>query len=389
MTTVRAFLLCAISTCLPALAGQAGPVSAKELTASVQPFIDRHELAGAVMLAADKDRVLGVEAAGWANIEARRPMRTDSIFWIASQSKCITAAALMMLTDEGKLKVDDLVEKHLPEFKGQRVVAEKDTARILLRRPKHPITIHNVLTHTSGLPFASALEAPTLDLLPLSARVRSYAMTPLDFEPDSRYRYSNAGINTAGRIVEVVTQMPFEDFLDKRLFGPLGMKDTTFWPSRAQAARIATSYKPGPGGKSLAATTIGQLRYPLTDRTVRHPMPAGGLFSTARDVARFYRMLLNGGQLDGKRYLSESAVKQMTSRQTPAGLKQSYGFGLTVGGDFFGHGGAYSTNTTADTRRGLILVWLVQHAGFPGKGGQAQGAFRKAAVDAFAPAAGK
>jgi CubicO group peptidase (beta-lactamase class C family) len=167
------------------------------------------------------------------------------------------------------------------------------------------------------------------------------------------------------------------------------MKDTTFWPSQAQAARIATSYKPAPGGKGLAATTIGQLRYPLTDRRGRFPMPAGGLFSTARDVARFYRMLLNGGRLDGKRYLSESAVKQMTSRQTPAGLKESYGFGLAVGGDFFGHGGAYSTNTIADTRRGLILVWLVQHAGFAGKGAQAQGAFRKAAIEAFAPPASK
>ena len=316
-------------------------------------------------------------------------MTSRRILLVSVISMCLPAAALMMLVDEGKLKVDDPVEKYLPEFKGQMVVAEKDAEHVLLGRPKHPITIHNVLTHTSGLPFRSALETPTLDLLPLNVCAGSYAMTPLDFEPDSQYRYSNAGINTAGRIVEVLAKMPFEEFLDKRLFEPLGMRDTTFWPSQAQAARIATSYKPGPGGKGLAATTIGQLRYPLTDRQRRFPMPAGGLFSTAHDVARFYRMLLSGGQLDGRRYLSESAVKQMTSRQTPAGLKESYGFGLAVGGDFFGHGGAYSTNTTADTRRGLILVWLVQHAGFPGKGGQAQAAFRKAALDAFTSAAGK
>lgn len=390
MTNMKTLLLCAASTCLPALAAGAGGDGGgrKALAASVQPFIHRHELAGAVMLVADKDRVLAVQAAGWADIDARRPMRTDSIFWIASQSKCITAAAVMMLADEGKLKVTDPVEKYLPEFKGQMVVAEKDAAGVLLRRPKHPVTIRNVLSHTSGLPFRSALEVPTLDGLPLRVCAGSYAMTPLDFEPDSRYRYSNAGINTAGRIVEVLAGVPFEEFLARRLFGPLGMKDTTFWPSRAQAARIATSYKPGPGGKALAATTIGQLRYPLTDRRRRFPMPAGGLFSTANDVARFYRMLLSGGKLDGRRYLSESAVRQMTRRQTPAGLKQSYGFGLAVGDDFFGHGGAYSTNTTADTGRGLILVWLVQHAGFPGKGGQAQGAFRKAAIEAFAPPAG-
>jgi CubicO group peptidase (beta-lactamase class C family) len=265
------------------------------------------------------------------------------------------------------------VEKYLPEFRGQMAVAEKDADHVLLRRPKHPITVRNVLTHTSGLPFQSALEGPTLDGFPLSARVRSYAMTPLEFEPDSKYQYSNAGINTAARIIEVVARMPFERFLDERLFRPLGMKDTTFWPTDEQAARIAKSYKPGPDNKGLEETTIGQLHYPLTDRAERFPMPAGGLFSTAHDVARFYQMLLNGGQLDGKRLLSEAAVKQMTSRQTPPGINDS-----------FGHGGAYSTNSWADTGRGQIFVWLVQHAGFPGEGGKAQDAFKKAAHDAFA-----
>ena len=271
----------------------------------MQPFVDRQELAGAVMLVADKDKVLAAEAVGWADIAAQKPMQTDSMFWIASQSKPITAAALMMLVDEGKVNVDDPVEKYLPEFQGQMVVAEKDAEHVLLRRPKHPITVKNVLSHTSGLPFKSALEEPTLDLFPLAARVRSYAMTPLEFEPDSKYQYSNAGINTAARIIEVVAGMPFERFLDERLFQPLGMKDTTFWPSDEQVARIAKSYKPGPGNQGLEETTIGQLYYPLTDRTQRFPMPAGGLFSTAHDMARFYQMLLNGGQLDGKRYLSE------------------------------------------------------------------------------------
>ena len=364
------------STCLQAQ-------TSGELEASVRPFVDRQELAGAVMLVADKDKVLTAEAVGWANIGEKKSMQTDSIFWIASQSKPITAAALMMLVDEGKVDVDAPVEKYLPEFQGQMVVAEKDAEHILLRRPKHPITVKNALSHTSGLPFKSAIEEPTLDLFPLSARVRSYAMTPLEFEPDSKYQYSNAGINTAGRIIEVVAGMPFEEFLDERLFQPLGMRDTTFWPTQEQAARIADSYKPGAGNRGLEKTTIGQLYYPLTDRTQRFPMPAGGLFSTARDMARFYQMLLNRGQLDGKRYLSGAAVTQLTSRQTPPELNNSYGFGLAVGDTFFGHGGAYSTNTTADTGHGLILVWLVQHAGFPGEGGKAQGVFKKAAIDKF------
>ena len=353
------------------------------VAASVQPFVDRHELAGAVMLVADKEKILTTEAVGWADIAAKKPMQADDMFWIASQSKPITATALMMLVDEGKVNVDDPVEKYLPEFRGQMVVAEKDDDHVLLRRPKHPITVKNVLSHTSGLPFKSEIEEPTLDLFPLAARVRSYAMTPLVFEPDSKYQYSNAGINTAGRIIEVVARMPFERFLDERLFLPLGMKDTTFWPNEAQVARIAKSYKPGAGNQGLEETTIGQLYYPLSDRTQRFPMPAGGLFATAHDLARFYQMLLSGGQLDGKRYLSESAVKQLTSRQTPLELPNSYGFGFAVGDASFGHGGAYSTNSRADTKRDLISVWLVQHAGFPGEGRKAQGVFEKAAFDTF------
>jgi CubicO group peptidase (beta-lactamase class C family) len=357
-----------------------------KLAASVQPFVDRQELAGAVMLVADKDKTLDVEAAGWADIAAKKPMQADSMFWIASQSKPITAAALMLLVDEGKVNVDDPVEKYLPEFRGQMVVAEKDADHVVLRRPKHPITVKNVLSHTSGLPFKSALEEPTLDRYPLAVRVRSYAMTPLEFEPDSKYQYSNAGINTAGRIIEVVSGMSFEKFLDERLCRPLGMKDTTFWPSDEQAPRVAKAYKPGLGNRGLVETKIEQLYYPLTDRAERFSMPAGGLFSTAHDVACFYQMLLGGGQRDGKRCLSEAAVKQLTSRQTPPELKDSYGFGFSVGASFFGHGGAYSTNTSADTQRGLILVWLVQHAGFPGEGGKSQEAFKRAALETFSTA---
>src|SRR5262249_11286613 len=152
---------------------------------------------------------------------------------------------------------------------------------VILKRPGHPITVKNVLSHTSGLPFGSPIEKPTLDRLPLADRVHSYAMLPLDFEPDTKYQYSNAGINTAARIIEVISGQAFEEFLDERLFRPLGMKDTTFWPTSEQVARLAKSYKPGSGNKGLEKTTITQVHYPLTDRSQRYPMPAGGLFSTA------------------------------------------------------------------------------------------------------------
>jgi CubicO group peptidase (beta-lactamase class C family) len=213
--------------------------------------------------------------------------------------------------------------------------------------------------------------------------VQSYAGTPLQSEPGTQYAYSNAGINTAGRIIEVVSGMPYEEFMDKRLFGPLGMKDTTFWPNEEQLKRLAKSYKANKAKTGLEEVKIGQLQYPLSDRK-RQPMPAGGLFSTARDVGHFCQMMLGGGVYKGKRYLSEAAVKEMTTRQTPKGLKQSYGLGWSLGPDSFGHGGAHATNMTIDTKRGLITVFLVQQSGgFPGNGGQSQTAFRKAAEELY------
>ena len=350
------------------------------VAAALQPFADREELAGAVALVADKQGILSITAVGAADREAGRAMRPDAMFWIASQSKPMTAAAVMVLVDEGKISLDDPVEKYLPEFRGLMVVAERDEDRVVLRKPERLITIRHVLSHTSGMPFRSALEVPVLDRLPLLDRVRSYAMTPLDFQPEAKYQYSNAGINTAARIAEVVSGQTFEQFLSERLLQPLGMGETTFWPTEAQAARIATAYRPKSGGAGLEPTRIEQLQYPLTDRVARAAMPAGGLFSTAADVSRFYRMLANGGELDGKRVLSAAAVQQLTVRQTPVGLKESYGLGFSVSEDRFGHGGAYSTNSYYDVRQQRVLVWLVQHAGFPGRGADSQEAFRKAAL---------
>ena len=350
---------------------------------ALQPFVDKHELAGAVALVADKDKVLSVEAVGFADIAGKKAMRVDALFWIASQSKAMTATAVMMLVDEGKIALDDPVEKYLPEFRGQMVVAEKDNEHMLLRKPRHPITIREVLSHMSGLPFKSAIEEPTLDSLPLAAAVRSYAMTPLQTEPGTHYQYSNAGINTAARILEVVSGMKYEDFMQRRLFDPLGMKDTTFWPTEEQAQRIAKSYRPDDAKSNLVEIRIDQLIYPLSDRVHRFPMPAGGLFSTAQDTALFCRMLLNGGELSGRRYLSEATFKELTKRQTPEPVPDSYGFGLAVGSDWFGHGGAFATNMEIRPAKGLVLVWMVQHSGFLGEGAKAQGVFKNWALERF------
>jgi CubicO group peptidase (beta-lactamase class C family) len=348
---------------------------------ALQPFVDSHSLAGAVALVADRDKILTVDAVGYSDVAAKTLMGNDAVFWIASQSKPITAAALMILVDEGKIDLDDPIEKYLPEFKGHQLAEKKDAP---LKQPSRLVTVRDCLRHTSGMPFSTAKESPTLDALPLKDGVESYAKTPLTYEPGTDYKYSNAGINTAGRIIEVVSKMPYEEFLQKRLLDPCGMKETTYWPSEEQVKRLAKSYKPNATKDDLVELKISQLHYPLSDHAVRYPMPAGGLFSTAEDVSRFCRMLLRGGELDGKRVLSEKAVAEMSKRQTPENLKTSYGLGLSVNKGSFGHGGAMATDMSIDVEHGLVLVWCVQHAGFPGNGGQAREAFRKAALQRFA-----
>lgn len=360
----------------------AGEAEKAGISSVLQPFVERHTLAGAVTLVANKEKVLSVETAGFADIAANKPMTADATFWIASMTKPFTSVALMMLVDEGKVKLDDPVEKYLPEFKGQMYVAEQDGEHALLKKPARPPTVRQTLSHTSGMDFASPLEKPTLDMLPLRDTVRGYAMMPLIYEPGTKYKYSNEGINTAGRIIEVVSGMSYEEFLNKRLLEPLGMKDTTFFPNEAQVARLAKTYKPGPNKSGLEETKTQYLHYPLTD-AARKPMPGGGLFSTALDVARFCRVLLNGGELDGKRYLSEAAIAELSRKQTGDALKDSYGLGFAVGDGWFGHGGALATDMTMDVKRGLITIYMVQHNGFPGDGGKARGEFKKAAEAKF------
>jgi CubicO group peptidase (beta-lactamase class C family) len=389
MSTGICPLVCLIPLALIALASTSRSAGAEEqpkaedpLAAAIQPFVDSHSLAGAVMLVANKDKMLNLSAVGYADVAAHRPMPADALFWIASESKPITATAFMMLVDEGKVRLDDPVAAYLPEFHNLWVKAEQTEDRLLLKRPHHAITVREILSHTAGMPFSSPLEHPTLDTLPLRVAVSSYAMTPLDHEPGTKYQYSNAGINTAGRIIEVVSGMPYEKFLDERLFKPLGMTDTTFWPNKAQLARLAKAYKPSADKKDLEELTIGQLRYPLDDPT-RGPMPAGGLFSTATDMGRFGQMLLNGGTLGGKRYISEAALHEMTTKQTPEGVPDGYGLGFSAGAAF-GHGGAFATNFTVDTVHGLVLVWMIHAAGgFPNNGDQSGGAFHKAAIEHY------
>lgn len=351
----------------------------RDPTASLRPFVEAGAMSGAVTLVAGREGVRSHGAIGWSDLATRTAMAPDALFWIASMTKPMTGAMVMMLVEEGRVGLDDPVEKHLPEFAGQQLASEQGGPdRILLTKPSRPITLRDCLAHVSGLPFMSRPEAGLIDKYSLREAAISYALTPLLFEPGTKYQYSNAGINTAGRIIEVVTGQRYEDVMAERLLAPLGMRDTTFWPDAGQLARLAQTYK-GAADGSLTAIPTPQFTHPLSDRR-RQPAPAGGYFSTADDVGRFGRMVLCGGVFSGRRLLSEASVREMTRKQTGS-LEQSYGLGWGVDATGFGHAGAIATDLRIEPAKGLVIVYQVQQAGYAGPdGAKIQPAFREAAA---------
>jgi CubicO group peptidase (beta-lactamase class C family) len=348
-----------------------------------------------VVLVANRERVLALETAGHASLANRTPIRPDAVFWIASMSKSLTGTAVMMLVDEGKLSLDDPVEKLLPEFKGQMVQEGDQPAR----RPGHPITVREIMDHTSGMVLAS--DKTLRRTLSLKDDVAEYAARPLRQEPGTKYEYNNCGINTAGRIIEVVSGMAYAEFMQQWLFDPLGMNDTTCWPNEEQAARLAHTarctedkkglveikqdkdVKPeviakwGGGARVPAAITADMGAGIALEYNKRYAMPAGGYFSTAHDLGNFCRMLLRGGELDGKRYLSEKAAREMSAIQTgdvPVNPQEAYGVGWSVktadaegpSVGSYGHRGARRTAMWIDPHNELAMVILVERFDMPG-----------------------
>jgi CubicO group peptidase (beta-lactamase class C family) len=386
---VPACLLSALA--LPLLASAAAP-TLPGVSAAMRQAVENRDIPGAVTVVVTRDKTLHSEATGLADATRNEPMTPDTLFWIASMTKPVTAAAVLMLQDEGKLNVADPVSKFLPEFA---------TLKTPSGQPAN-LTIAQILTHTSGLgeaPAAAAAQARTLaDLIPL------YLAAPMQFEPGSKWSYCQSGINTASRIVEVVGGEPFDVFLEKRLFTPLGMTNTTFYPARKpEARRVVACRKNGATGALEAVpprAEYGQEGHP--------PLGNGGLFSTGPDYARFCQMLLGGGSLDGRRYLSPAAMKFLTTVQTgdlPTGFFQSpqfgargtnYGWGIgtcvlraphpgvaaMLSPGTFGHGGAWGTQAWIDPVRGVAYILMVQRSDFPNSdASDVRRAFQQAAAD--------
>ena len=363
--------------------------------AAMEAMIAKNEIAGAVTAVVTKDKVLHIETTGFADVAAKRPMTPDTLFWIASMTKPVTGVAVLMLQDEGKLAVTDPVAKYLPEFANLKTPSGKPAN----------LTITQILTHTSGLGEATgpaAQQAKTLaDLVPL------WLAAPMQYEPGAQWKYTQSGINAGARIVEVVSGMTFDVFVEKRIFEPLGMKSTTFYPTDEQRARLATAYAKNKGTGALEPVPPRQ-DFGSRDRP---PQGNGGLYSTAPDYSRFAQMLLNGGTLDGRRYLSAAAMKFLTTPQTgdlATGFFQTdtygnrganYGWGLAtcilrtphdgvpamLSPGTYGHGGAWGTQAWIDPVKGVAYILMVQRSNFPNSdASDVRREFQQAAAGALA-----
>ena len=351
-------------------------------------FVARGQIAGAVTLVEHQGKIVHLAATGFADTTNKSPMQPGTIFEIMSMTKPFTGVAIMMLAEEGRLSVSDVVEKYLPEFRGQMLL---DNGK--LRPPARKITIHDLMTHTSGMPeYGPPALANIYTLMdrPLSEVTLLNSQLPLKFEPGTQWQYSNTGLAALGRIIEVLSDQPFEQFLAKRIFEPLGMKDSFFFPKPEQYARISRVY-------SAANGKLFDLGDGIFRKGAKYSMPEGGMYSTATDLVAFYRMMLNNGTYKGKQLLSKASIQTMTRLHTagiePAGHSVGMGYGLTwtVSKDAratttlqdlgtFGHGGAYGTDAFLDPQKDMIGIFLIQR--FPNAGGAEQKTFREIAASA-------
>lgn len=349
----------------------------------LQELVDRQTIPGAVALVARRGRIGLLEAVGWRDIEGHKPMTTDSIFQIMSMTKNFTGVAAMMLVEEGKLELRRPVEFYLPEFKGQLVEERMANGNSFTRLPLHPPAVWELMCHTSGLggdPEGELSDNPRTMRATLEEAVHAYAHQPLQFEPGTEWHYSNMGIATLGRIIEVVSGEDYASFVRTHILEPLGMKDTFIFArgdKENRKDRIALVYRQENGklvrsGAEILAGDPAKYR-----EGGKYPAPEFGLYSTAPDLFKFYQMLLNGGELNGRRYLSRQTIQTMTQvftpEVTPSGWLGGTGYGLTFeivdkpqgtlllhSMGTFGHGGAFGTEGWIDPKNDLIRILLVQ-----------------------------
>ena len=347
----------------------------------LKAFVDKGTAAGFVTLVARNGHVAALQATGYSDLDGRQPMKVDNIFQLHSMTKPVVCMAIMMLVEEGKLSISDPVEKHLPEFRGQMVGEVNPDKIIRLVPPLRPVQIRDLMTHTSGMmqnpppgigELHGALHKSLADV------VLVVAQQPLLFQPGTKWSYSNEGIAALARVIEVLSGMPFETYLDKMIFKPLGMNDTFIYPPKEKFNRMPTAYILK-NGKPLKYTSdpLGEGVMKFRENA-KYPLPEGGLYSTASDLFAIYQLMLNGGTYEGVRLLSKASVDMMTQNHT-GDLKTNgpgYGWGLGVfvvrdpQGESqllsigtYGHGGRYGTYYFIDPKRNMIGIFMIHREG--------------------------
>jgi CubicO group peptidase (beta-lactamase class C family) len=361
----------------------------KRVTELMQRLIDAKTFSGAVTLVARNGRIAHFEAQGLMDLESKKPMQKDAIFRIMSMTKPVVGVSLMMLVEEGKIRLTDPVGKYIPELQSLKVTvpnsdgvtAAAPSGAVSAPQPgrivdaARPITVRDLLTHTSGLMSGGASAAQASQVAigagePLAVVIPKLKNVPLDFQPGTRWAYSGQyGFDVLARIVEVASGMPFDRFTKQRIFELLGMKDTFFYPATGNP-RIATLYR----------VVDGQLRKQPEGAHVNgaYFSGGGGLFSTAEDYLQFALMLMNGGQQDGKRLLSTRSVEMMSSAFAPDTLPgrqagEGYGLSMRVVTDpaarntflskgSFGWSGAYNTHFFIDPKEKVVGIFMTQSA---------------------------
>jgi CubicO group peptidase (beta-lactamase class C family) len=373
-----------LATAKPEVAGMSTE-RLKRLSAAMQKVIDDKQLAGITTMIARHGKIVHFETFGYQNLETKTPMAKDSIFRIYSMSKPITGVALMTLYEEGKFRLSDPVEKYIPEWKGMKVASGYGSEAPATEPATHPMTIRELMSHTGGLSYGIFSEsqvdkmyrdAGVLDSeSTLKDMIGKLAKIPLRQQPGTKWHYS-VSVDVQGYLVEVLSGQPFDQFLEQRIFKPLGMKDTAFWVAPEKAGRFAQVYNYNPDGSLVAREGFsGSANYL---EPAKFFSGGGGLVSTTTDYMRFCQMLLNGGELDGVRILSPTTVKLMASNQLPKAIPEmapGTGFGLDFAvvhdpveassyskGEYY-WGGAAGTWFWIDPVEDLIFVGMIQQFG--------------------------
>jgi CubicO group peptidase (beta-lactamase class C family) len=374
------------------------------IPARMQKFVDLGRTAGIVTLVVHKGSIVNLSAVGYRDLETKTPMNPDTIFQIASMTKPMTAVGIMILVEEGLLALTDPVAKYLPKFvemKLQTKAAEPGQGGELveIRKPARPITVLDLLTHTSGMSGGYPEEMRGLLFnqrdRTLAAAVDAFSQKPLEFEPGSKWGYSNMGIATLGRIIEIISGKSYQEVMSERIFQPLGMRDSHFFVPESKYDRLVPIYRWEGGRLTKADLDIYR-------KGAIYSSPEAGLYSTAFDLFIFYQMMLNGGVFNNQRILSKASVELMTQVHTgslKAGFSPGIGYGLgwavvrDVEGMFrlnslgtYGHGGLYRTYGFIDPQKELIGIILMQRLSSDGDMADEISAFiamASAAVDSF------